>query len=57
MSIVSNRDPRLMAHFLEKFYASHGDTVDDEYNFSSPNGRLIKKDHPDARGHAMGMLP
>ena len=37
---------------FEKFSTSHGDTVDDEHNFSSPDERSVKKDHPDFRGHA-----
>ena len=34
---------------------SHGDTVNDEHYFSSPDGQSIKEDHPDFRGHATGM--
>ena len=41
--------------FLEEFLVSHGDTVDDEHRFSSPDGRSIREDHPDFRGHATGM--
>ena len=41
ISIVSDRDLRFTAHFLEGFPASHGDTVDDEHNFSSPDGRVM----------------
>ena len=41
--------------FFEEFPASHGDTVDDEHNFSSPNGQSVREDHPDVREHAMGM--
>ena len=36
---------------------SHGDTVDDEHNFSSPNEWSVIDDHLDVRGHAMGMRP
>ena len=36
---------------------SHGDTVDDEHNFSSPYRRSVREDHPDVRGHATGMRP
>ena len=43
--------------FLEQFPASHGDTFDDEHNFSSLDGRSIKKDYPHFRGHATGMRP
>ena len=31
--------------FLEKFSASHGDTINDEHCFSSPDGWSIKKNH------------
>ena len=53
VSIVSDRDPRLMAHFLGEFQASHGDTVDDEHNFSSSDRWSVRVNHPDVRGHAM----
>ena len=43
--------------FLEKFSTSHEDTVDDEHNFSSPDGRSVREDHPDVRGQATGMRP
>ena len=36
---------------------SHGDTVDDEHSFLSPNKRLVREDYPDVRGHATGMRP
>ena len=42
---------------MEEFPASHGDTIDDAHNFSSPDGQLVREDHPDIRGHATGMLP
>ena len=57
LSIVSDRDPRFMAHFFKEFPTGHGDTVDDEHNFSSLDGRSIRNDHPDIRGHATGMRP
>ena len=57
VSIVSNRDPRFTAYFLEEFPTSHKDTVDDEHCFSSPDGRSVGEDHPDFRGHATGMRP
>ena len=56
-SIVSNWDPRFTTHFWGEFPASHGDTVDDEHSFSSSDGRLVRVDHPNVRGHAMGMCP
>ena len=34
---------------------SHGDTFDDEHCFSSPDGRSVKEDHPDFRGHGTCM--
>ena len=43
--------------FFGEFPESHGDTVDDEHDFSSPNGRLIIKDHPNVRGPATNMRP
>ena len=43
--------------FLEEFLVSHGDTVDDEHNTSSLDRRSIENDHPNIRGHAIGMHP
>ena len=43
--------------FLEEFPAGHGDTVDDENSFSSLDGRSVKEDHLEVRGHAMGIRP
>ena len=43
--------------FLGEFLASYGDKVDDEHSSSSPEGRLVRKDHPDIKGHATGMCP
>ena len=34
---------------------SHGDTIDDVHNFSSLDGQSVREDHPDFRGHAVGM--
>ena len=34
---------------------SHRDTIDDEHCFSSLDGRSIKEDHLDFRGHVTGM--
>ena len=34
---------------------SNGNTVDDEQCFSSLDGRSVRENHPDFRGHAMGM--
>ena len=56
MSIVSDRDPRFMTHILEKFSMSHGDIVDDEHNFSSPDERSIREDHPDFRGEHASLI-
>ena len=43
--------------FLEDFPTSHGDTVDDEHCFSSPDGRSVIEDHLDVRRHVTGMGP
>ena len=43
--------------FFEEFLESHGDTVDDENFFSSTDGRSVREDHPNIRGHAMRMRP
>ena len=43
--------------FLEEFLVSHGDTVNDEHSFSSLDGRSIREDHLDFRGHDTGMCP
>ena len=43
--------------FLGEFPMSHGDTIDDEHSFPSPDGRSMKEDHRDVRGHATGMCP
>ena len=42
--------------FLEAFPAYHGDIVDDN-RFSSPEGRSVKEDYLNFRGHATGMRP
>ena len=57
VSIVSDRDSRFTAYFLEEFLARHGDTFDDEHCFSSPTRRSIREDHPDFIGHATSMRP
>ena len=41
--------------FLGEFPTSHGDTVDDEHNFSSSDQRSDREDYPDVRRHPMGM--
>ena len=41
--------------FFGEFPMSHGNTVDDEHCFSSLDGRSIREDHLDFRGHATGM--
>ena len=40
---------------MEECPVSHGDTIDDEQCFSSPDGRSVGEDHPDFRGHATSM--
>ena len=57
ISIVSDRDLRFMAHFLGEFPKIHGDTVNDEHRFSSPDRRPIREDHPNVKGHATGTRP
>ena len=47
VSIVSDQDPRFMAHFLENFQQPMGTHVDDEHYFSSPDERSVREDHPD----------
>ena len=42
--------------FLEEFLATHGDTVNDEHCFSSPDKRSVRDGHPDFRGHTTGVL-
>ena len=41
--------------FFGELPASHGDTVDVEHYFSSPDRRSVKEVHPNVRGHATGM--
>ena len=48
---------QVYSSFLGEFPASHGNTVDDRHCFSSSDGRLVREDHPDFRGHATGMRP
>ena len=43
---------QVYSSLLEEFSESHRDTVDDEHNFSSSDGRSVRADHPDVRGHA-----
>ena len=43
--------------FLEELPTSHGDTIDDEHRFSSPNGRSIKEDHPNVSEHDASIRP
>ena len=43
--------------FLARFLESHGDIVDNEHCFSSPDGWSVREDHLDFRGHASSMRP
>ena len=43
--------------FLGEFPASHGDTIDDEHNFSSLDGWSVREDHTAFRGHVVSMRP
>ena len=57
-SIYSIRSrSQVYVSFFEEFSASHGDIVDDEHCFSSPDRRSIGEDHSDFKGHATGMRP
>ena len=42
---------------LEEFPEGHGDTVVDEYRFSSLDGWSIRANYSDFRGHAASMRP
>ena len=48
---------QVYSSFLGEFLASQGNIVDDEHCFSSSDGRLVREEHPDFRGYAMGMRP
>ena len=41
--------------FLGEFPVSHENMVDDEHFFSSSDGWSVKENHPEFRGHAIGM--
>ena len=56
LSIVLDRISGLRL-ILEEFPESHGDTVDDEHCLSSLDGRSVREDHSNFRGHASGMHP
>ena len=43
--------------FLRELPTNHGDTVNDEHRFASPNGWSIIGDHLDVRGHVESMRP
>ena len=48
---------QVYSSFLGELPTSHGDTIDVKHCFSSPDGRSIRENHLDVRGHAMGMCP
>ena len=48
---------QVYSSLLEWFPMGHGNTVDDEHYFSSPNEQSVRDDHPNVRGHTMGMHP
>ena len=54
-SIISGS--QVYSSFFREFPASHGDTINDEHCFSSSNRWSVRENHPDFRGHAMGMRP
>ena len=39
-------ESQIYSSFLGEFLVSHGDTVDDEHHFSTPDGWLVREDHP-----------
>ena len=51
---MSDQDPRFTTHFWQSFQRAIG-TVDNEHCFSFPDGRSVRENHPDFRGHASGM--
>ena len=55
VSIVSNRGSSFYGSVLEEFPEGHGDTVFDEYRFTSLDRWSIRADYLDFRGHAASM--
>ena len=55
ISIVS--ESQVYSSILEEFPESHGDTIEDEYCFSSTNRWSIREDYTCVRGHAESMRP
>ena len=43
---------QVYSSFLGELLTSHGDTVEVEHFFSSPDGKSVREDHPDVREHA-----
>ena len=50
-------EPQVYDSFLGEFPVIHGDTIDDEHNFSSSDGWSIRENHIDFRGHVASMRP
>ena len=48
---------QVYSSFLGRLSAGYGDTIDDEYHFSSPDGQSIREDHPDVRGYVGSKYP
>ena len=46
---------QVYSSFLGELPAIHGDIIDVEHCFSSPDRRSVREDHLDVRGHATGM--
>ena len=46
---------QVYSSFLGEFPTGHGDMVDDD--LSSLDGRSVREDHPNFKGHAMSMCP
>ena len=58
VSIVSDQDPRFTTHFLESFQQAMGTQL--MMSTALPpqmDGRSVREDYPDFRGHATGMRP
>ena len=49
--------PQVYNSFVGEFPTSHGDMVDDEQSFPSPNRRSVGEDHLEAREHATSICP
>ena len=48
---------QVYSSILEEFPESHGDTVEDEYSFSSTDWRSVRENYTGVRGHVESMCP